>query len=142
MSIETGLATLLLAQSAITTLVPAQTLGGTSYPAICNEEPTQGMVPPFIVITDSENDPNSTLDGSETITLDVDCYHYSKVGADAISAAVDAFFGDYTGPAGDDDTVEMVIQQNRTYRKLFNADGTDSRQRISSLTYRIWHSAT
>lgn len=144
MSIETGLTTLLLAQSAITSLVPAQVIGGITYPAICNEEPVQGMKPPFIVIVETGDEPAVCFDGTKKTgfaTVTVACYHETKVGAKSISDAVAAFLNDYSGAAGATETIDSVVLDDRNYRKIYNADGTDRRQRISWLSYWIQHTS-
>jgi hypothetical protein len=97
------------------------------------------------VITHQKGDPMGTLDGTygmESTTVGIDCYHNGKIGADAIAAAVFSFLKDYAGAAGAGQTVNAVIAEEPTYRKLFNSDGTDSRQRISSRSYFIQHTAS
>jgi hypothetical protein len=142
MSIETNLRTLLLAQSSITTLVPAQTIGGTSYPGIFDEHPVQGFKPPFILISLIDDDPMLTLGttgGLEKTSIDIDCYAFSKPAAYAIGSAVKAFLQDYKGAAGTG-TISAVEYQGRRYDAIYEAQGRDVREHIVSLNFEIYHS--
>jgi len=143
-TIETGLRTLLLAQAAIVATIPPQTVGKVAFDAIFNEEPAQGLDPAFIVICEVDEDPMLTLDGTygmRSTTFSVDCYHKSIPEAKVTAKAVQDFLNDYDGPAGDDDTINAVLLQGVTYDKLYNTDGTDTRQRIVKLSYQIQHTA-
>ncbi len=140
--IDTGLRTLLLDQSSITTLIPAQTINGTSHPAIFNEEPPEGVLPPFIVISLIANDPMLTLDGTygmQASNFDIKCFAYKFEDAKTLSRTVRTFLDDYSGAAGGSDTINAVLLQGVSYDKLYNQDGTDSRQRIATLGYLIQH---
>lgn len=140
-----GLRTLLLAQSSITALAPAQTINGISIPSIVCDNAPQGMVPPYVVLTDISNDPMNTLDAySETlqaVEVDIDCYSYSEPAARTLGQTVWRFIRDYTGAAGADDTVKAVnVEDNGTYRYDFPAEGRDTRFHIVSLSMLIQYS--
>lgn len=142
--IDTGLRTLLAAQSSITSLAPSQTIEGISRPSIFNEEPPQGAALPFIVITQTDHDPLPTLDGTygmEMTTFSIDCYTNELPAGQTLRKAVSDFLKDYSGAAGASDTINAVIWQGNSYRKLVNPDGTDTRQRIASSSYLIQHTA-
>lgn len=143
MAIETGLRTLLLAQSSITALVPAQTIGGVSVPGIFNEVPMQGFRCPYILISQIDSDPILHLGatgGMGTTDFDIDCYSNTHAGALAIAAAVVAFFADYSGAAGASDTVNAVHYEGRRYDPIYEAQGRDVREHIISLSFQVFHS--
>lgn len=142
MAIETGLRTLLLAQSSITALVPAQTIKGQSLSGIFCEHPEQGFLPPFILISKIDTDPWLTLGnslGTRATDFDFDCYSYTYPGALAIAAAVKAFIEDYTGAAGADNTIKAVLWMNGRSDQLNEGQGRDVRQFIESLSFTIQH---
>lgn len=142
--IDTGLRTLLLAQSSITTLAPSQTIEGISTPSIFNEEPPQGANPPFIVIVQTDHDPMVALDGTygmQMTTFSIDCYANELPAAGTLRTTVGTFLNDYSGAAGASETINAVILQGNSYRKLYAQDGTDTRQRIASASYLIQHTA-
>lgn len=142
MAIETGLRTLLLAQSSITALAPAQTIGGTSYPAVFNEHPIQGFRLPYVLIAQIDEDPMLTLgtaSGFKKTNIDIDCYSNTHPGAIALADAVEAFLDDYTGAAGSS-TITAVEYQGRRYDAIYEAQGRDVREHIVSLNFEIYHS--
>lgn len=145
MAIETGLRTLLLAESTITTLAPAQTIKGQSYNAIFCEHPVQDFLPPFVLISLIDFDPMkylSTTSGMETTEIDIDCYERTYVRAIALGKAVSDYLKDYNGAAGASDTINAVFWEGKRYDKIFDADGRDVRQHIISLNFRIQHTAS
>lgn len=140
-----GLRTLLLAQTSITTLAPAQTVKGISTPAIVCDNAPQGMVPPYVVLTDISSDPMNTLDAYseslQSVELDIDCYSYSEPAARTLGQTVWRFIRDYTGPAGSDDTVKaVVVEDHGTYRYDFPAEGRDTRFHIVTLSMLVQYS--
>lgn len=143
MAIETGLRTLLLGQTGITSLVPAQTVGSVNYPGIFNEDPAQGFVPPFILISQTDFDAYLRLDntiGTKATDFDIDCYSYSFPASLTIAKAVSDFLMDFTGAAGPLDTIRAVLWEGKRSDKLFDNQGNDTRQRIVSLSFKIQHS--
>lgn len=143
MAIETGLRTLLLAESTITALAPAQTIKGQSIDAIFNEYAEQGFLPPFILISLIDFDPMKHLGGTtgmETTEIDIDCYERTYPRALALAKAVSDYLKDYTGAAGGSDTINAVLWEDKRYDKIFDADGRDVRQHIMGLNFRIQHS--
>lgn len=141
MSIETNLRTLLLAQSSITALVPAQTVGGVSYPSVFNENPAQGVRPPFILISHIDRDGMLNLGvthGTAKTNIDIDCYANTFVAADAIGEAVKTFIQDYRGAAGSG-TIDAVELQDIRYDAIYEDQGRDVREHIVSLNIDIFH---
>jgi hypothetical protein len=140
-----GLRTLLLAQSSITALAPAQTLHGATVPAVVCDNAPQGMSPPYVVLTDISSDPMNTLDAYseslQSVEVDIDCYSYSEPAARTLGQTVWRFIRDYTGAAGSDDTVKaVVVQDSGTYRYDFPAEGRDTRFHIVTLSMLIQYS--
>lgn len=144
MAIETGLRTLLLAQAAITALVPDQSVGGRTYDAIFNEYPDQGIQPPFIVISQTDFDPLECLDGTtgmEVSVFEIDCYASNEPDCIALGKAVSDFLKDYSGAAGASDVINAVHWEKKTYNRIPLEIGLDARQHIKKLTFRIQHTA-
>lgn len=140
MALETGIRTLLLTRGDITALVPDQTIGGTKYRGIFNEDPPQGFLPPFILITQMSDDPwlhLGTTGKTGAMDLDIDCYAYKLTDALAIDAAVRDFLEDYTGEAGPSDTIKAVLMGNKSHGKIYDDTGRDVRQHNVSRTYTI-----
>jgi hypothetical protein len=140
-----GLRTLLLAQSSITTLAPAQTIKGISIPAIVCDNAPQGMEPPYVVLTDISSDPMGTLDSHseslQAVEVDIDCYSYDEPAARTLGQTVWRFIRDYTGAAGADDTVKAVIVDDHgTYRYDFPAEGSDTRFHVVTLSMTVQYS--
>jgi hypothetical protein len=145
MALDTGLRTLLLARGDILALVPDQVIGGVTFRGVFNEDPQQGFLPPFILISRISADPWLTLGTTGktgAIDFDIDCYAYTLTTALAIDAVVQAFIEDYTGPAGTSDTIKAVLMGNKRHDKIFEAEGRDVRQHIVSTTYTIQASYT
>lgn len=144
MAIKTGLRTLLLAQSSITTLCPAQTISGKSYDGIFVEKVKQGFKPPYIVISDTTHDPMNTLDGITGMgnsEIDVECVEYTEPEAQALAAAVISYLRNYTGAAGGSDTIDAVQWSNRqTFTGQDEGDGRDVWRFNVVLTFDIQHS--
>ncbi len=141
MSIETNLRTLLLTQSSITTLVPAQTVGGTSYPSIYNERQVQGASRPYIVISHIARDSLlslGTTHGAAKTNIDIDCYANTLLAADAIGEAVKTFIQDYSGAAGTG-TIMAVELQDMQHDMIEEKQGRDVVEHIVSLNVDIFH---
>lgn len=146
--IETGLRTLLLAQSSITTIAVPQIIDKVTYQGIFNEHPVQGFVPPFVLISMTDRDPLAHLgatSGLQFTDFDIDAYHYSHPGALALGKAIQDFFfppgggGDFSGAAGADDTILAVLYEGKRYDEVFEDQGRDVRQHISSLSINVQH---
>jgi hypothetical protein len=144
MALKAGLRTLLLAQSSITTLCPAQTIQGKSYNGIFVEKVKQGFLPPYIVISDTSLDPMNTLDGMTGMAdseIDIECVEFTEPEAEALAAAVNAYLRNYTGAAGGSDTIDAVRWQNKqTFIGKDEADARDVWRYNVVLTYQIHHS--
>ena len=142
MAIETSLRTLLLAQSSITALVPAQTVGGVSFSGIFLDHNAEGFVAPFVLLTMVDHDPLKRLDGTSNglafTDFDIDCYCSNRPAAIALAAAVNSFLKDYTG-AADTDTIDAVLFQSMRDDVVFLGDGRDQRHYVRSLSYQIQH---
>jgi len=142
MAIELGLRALLLAQSPITALCPPQTIRGITYDGIFNEHPVEGFLPPFVLVAQMSFDPLLHLGstgGLADTEFDIDCYSRSYPGAMALADQVQDFLEDYTGPAGDDDTIKAVLLQGRRYDKVIEGQGADQRQHVISVSFQIQH---
>jgi hypothetical protein len=101
--IEAGIRTLFLAQSSITSLVTNQTIDTVSFAPIFDQEPAEGIKPPFIYIERDSRDPMGALDGTygmQSSELTIHCVGSTSLKADAIANAVTAYFADYKGAAG------------------------------------------
>lgn len=144
MAIKTGLRTLLLAQSSITTLCPAQTVSGKSYSAIFVEKVKQGFKPPYIVISDTSHDPMNTLDGLTGMgnsEIDIECVEFTEPEAQVLAKAVSDYLRNYTGAAGASDTVDAVQWTNRqTFTGKDETDAADVWRFNVVLTFDIQHS--
>lgn len=142
MAIETGLRTLLLAQSSITTLAPAQTIGGVSFDGIFLDHNAEGFVAPFVTITMTDHDPLKRLDGTggtlRFSDFDVDCYCSNRPASIALASAIEAYLNDYTGAAGSD-TIDAVLFQSKRDDVVYLGDGRDQRHYVRSLSYQIQH---
>ena len=142
MAIEIGLRTLLLAESTVTALAPAQTIGGISFDAIFNENPVQGFLCPFVLVSQISHDPwkhLGTTTGISSTEFDIDCYARTYPAAKALAAAVSLYLKDYVGVAGASDTIDAVLWENETFSAIYDDDGRDVRQYIVSLNFDIQH---
>ena len=104
MAIEIGLRTLLLAQASITTLAPAQTVGGVAFDAVFLDNAAEGVKPPYVIITQTGHDPYKRLDGTggtlRKTEVDIDCYASNRPASITLAGAVETFLRDYVGAAG------------------------------------------
>jgi len=142
MALEAGLRTLLLAQSPITTLCPAQIVKGVSHYGVFVGRAAQGFAPPFIVITRTEHDPYATLDGTTGMgssEIDIDCFEATHTKAEALATAVVDFLKDYSGAAGATDIIDAVILLNRRSFQTQAGSGNDEWQYVVTLTFQIQH---
>lgn len=135
----------MLAQSSITALAPAQAVHRVSVPAIVCDYAPQGVVPPYVVLTDIASDPMNTLDAYSaslrSMNLDIDCVSYSEPGARTLAKTIWEFIRDYSGAAGADDTVKaVVVEDDGTYRYDFPAEGRDTRFHIVTMSMLIQYS--
>lgn len=139
MALEVGLRTLLLAQSSITALVPAQTIGGTSYPRVFVSNPKQGIDRPYILIKKPKVKPNVCLDGTMAVanyTVAIECCADEEDDAMAIAAAANTFLKDYSGAAGSH-SIKAVIWQDNSLEYTQEAQGRDVQIHKDTLTYLI-----
>lgn len=142
MAIKTGLRTLLLAQSSITTLAPAQTVGGKSYDSIFVEKIKQGVKPPCIVITRNGYDPMKTLDGTSGMAsseIDIECYESTEPKAQALAKAVSDYLKDYSGAAGGSDTINAVLWDGINEFETEEQDAKDNWRYAVVLNFTIQH---
>ena len=143
MAIETGLRTLLLAQSSITTLAPSQTVGGVSFPCVFLDHPAEGVKPPYVLITQMSHDPYKRMDGTggtlRMTDFDIDCYATNRPASIALATAVEVFLRDYVGAAGASDTINAVLHDDTVDDVVNTGDGRDQRHYVRSLSFRIQH---
>ncbi len=142
MPITTGLRTLLLSRTDITTICKPRRIGGISFPGVFNQYPPEGTVPAFVLISQTDMDPFLALDGTYGLRsndFDFDCYSRSFVEAEQLGDIVESFIKDYTGPAGASDTIKAVIYESRRYDEVFEEQGGDQRQHIQSISVTIQH---
>lgn len=126
-----GLRTLLLAQSAITSLAPAQVVGRTTYPAVFCDNAPQGVQPPYVVFHANATDPMVTLDAtySESLKSDdieIDVVGYSVPQARTLSETIRQYFDDYLGffAAGTNSaTADLLNSTNGSFAVVGQADG-------------------
>lgn len=141
MAIKDGIRTLLLAQSSITTLAPAQTVGGKSYSAVFVDKVKQGIKPPYIVISRVSADEHGTLTnttGIKQTEIDIDCFEYTEPLAEALATAVSDYFKDYSGAAGGD-TIDAVHWVNTQDFENQEENGADQWRHAVTLTFDVWH---
>lgn len=143
MAIEIGLRTLLLAQSTITTLAPAQIVGGVTFDAVFLDNPAEGVKPPYVLITLTSHDPYRRFDGTggtlRRSDFDIDCYASNRPAAITLAGAVETFLRDYVGAAGASDTINAVLWDNARDDVVFLGDGRDQRHYVRSLSFIIQH---
>lgn len=137
MALEAGLRTLLLAQSSITSLVPAQTIGGTSFSGIFVNNPTQDFDPPYILIKNTGGKNVCLNNSAVTHAIDIECCANKDEDAIAIGAAVNTFLETYSGAAGASDTIDMVILTGKSLDYTQEAQGRDVQIHKRTLTYQI-----
>lgn len=137
--ITTELRTLLLAQSSITTLAPAQTVNRISVPAAFVDSAQQGFEPPFIVISNTNSQPIVCSDGTKefrTADIDIDCYSYSRASSRTLADAVRTYIDDFSGTAGAN-TIHAVIWQDENDFAVKPQDGRDTRWYVTTETFSI-----
>lgn len=142
--IEAGLRTLLLSHPGITSLIPQQRLGNITFDGIFNEYPEQNFQPPFIVLSQTNFDPMECLDGTrgmEASVFEIDCYASNHPDAKSLGNAVSSFLKDYSGSAGERDTINAVHWEDKRYDRVQLDIGLDARHHIVKLTFRIQHTA-
>lgn len=142
MAIKDGLRTLMLAESTITALCPAQTLKGLSLSAVFVDKAEQGAKPPFIIISRIGSDPMLALDGTygmKSTEIDIDCYEATPTKAEALATAVSTYLDDYTGAAGGSDTIDAVMLEDTNDFLVPEEDGKDNLRHVVTLSFTIQH---
>lgn len=146
--IEAGIRTLFLAQSSITTLVPAQTIDTKSFSGVFVQQSKEGFKPAsgkgLIVIERTGRDPMVALDGTygmQSSDITVNCIAKASDDADAIANAVTDYFKDYTGAAGSD-TIDAVIWTDSNMDDYPPPDGTDVPWKVVALEFTVQHHTT
>lgn len=137
-----GLRTLLLAQSSITTLCPAQTIRGASRDCIFVSKVLQGIKPPYIVISRISHDPMKCLDGTSGMAsseIDIDCFEYTEQEAQALAEAVKAYLMDYSGAAGGSDTIDAMLLDDMNDFQNVEDDGDDTWRFAVTLSFTVQH---
>lgn len=137
--ITTELRTLLLAQSSITTLAPAQTINRISVPAVFVENAQQGFSPPFVIITNIQSEPIVCSDGTKefrTAEIDIDAYGYSRVDSRTLASTIRTYIDDFSGTAGAN-TIHAVLWQDENDFAVKPQDGRDTRWYVTTETFRI-----
>lgn len=140
--IDEGLRTLLLAQSSITALAPAQTVGKVSIPAVFVDAAAQGVVPPFVVVTVIDGNPFTTLDATyhdtmQQVEIDIDSFSYDKPAASTLDKTIRQFLDDYTGAAGASETIRSVYHEYPVPGYENPGDGDDKKRYFVTTTYTI-----
>lgn len=142
MALKNGLRTLLLAESSITSLVPAQTVDGDSVSAIFVTTADQGAKVPYLVISRTGHDPMKAMDGTTGMAqtdIDIDCYAGTPAEADALATAVEAYLKDYSGAAGGSDTIDCVLFEDKNDFENTEGDGNDQWRYVVTLSFTIFH---
>lgn len=141
MTIKDGLRTLLLAQSSITTLAPAQTINRQSISAIFVDAVMQGFVPPYIMIERTSYTPLrfiNTTTAAGTSEIEIDCYERTEPLAEALALAVATYIKDFSGTAGSA-TIHRVNWTGSMNFRTEEIDGSDTRRHIATLNLSIFH---
>lgn len=142
--IDQGLRTLLLAQSSITTIAAAQTVGQVSIPAVFVDAPAQGVKPPYVVITIIGGDRFNTLDSTyhnsmRQVEIDIDSFSYDKTQAATLDETITAFLDDYTGAAGSADTIKSVYADYAVSGYDFPNEGDDKKAYFVTTAFQIMY---
>lgn len=138
MALKDGIRTLLLAQSSITTLCPAQS----SINCIFVDTVKQGVNPPYIRIRRAKHDPMSCLDGTYGMAssdIEIECVSFTEPGSAAIAKAVTDFFKDYSGAAGASDTIDAVIWDDTADSNIQDQGGDDVYRYSTKLKFVVQH---
>lgn len=142
--IDEAMRTLFLATSAITTLVPAETVNGISISGVFTDSIPQGFLGDCILINVGKSDAMVCMDGTyglQTDTLVVDCHAQTAPEAKAIAAAVKTLFDDYTGTVGGH-VIKAVIRQNeQTQAPIDVMDARDVPDIVRTLVFTVMHQA-
>lgn len=142
MAIKDGIKTLLLAQSSITTLCPAQTVQKNSFGAIFVDAIKQGIVPPYIKISRTGFDPMECLDGTAgmgSTDIEIECLAYEEPDAAALAKAVSDYFKDYYGAAGASDTIDCVNWTGVSDDVIPEGNGGDIFRYAVKLQFTVMH---
>lgn len=140
MSLELGLRALLLRNLAIRRLIPDQVVQKQTFPSVFNEDPPEGVKPPFILIHQIDFDPMKALDGTSGMTLteiDIDCYGTDFTKLQTLGTMVADYLKDFTGALPNGHVIDAVLWQNKRYDREIGIDGTDTRRRIFSSSFEI-----
>ena len=135
-----GLRTLFLAQSAITSLAPAQIVNRVTLPVVFCDNAPQGVQPPYIVIHANATDPMVTLDATYNESLksddiDIDVIGYSIPQARKISETVRQYFDDYLGFFAAGTNVGTAAALNSTFGPLAIVGGADGVKGVQLSTF-------
>jgi hypothetical protein len=142
--IESGIRTLLGAQSSITNLLTSQTIGTVTFNGIFVQQAKQGFIPPFIAIKRIERDPMACLDGTVGMMssdIVVSCVALTSDKADAVAKAVTDYFKDYTGAAGSD-TIDAVIWTDAPTDEIADPAGGEVAWKSVDLEFTVQHHTT
>lgn len=142
MAIKDGIRTLLLTQSSITTLCPAQTVRGSSIDCVFVDTIKQGINPPYIKIIMTKHDPRPCLDGTNIAAstgIEIEAVAFTEPSATAIAKAVSDFFKDYSGAAGASDTIDDVWWYDTVDSNTPEQSGEDVYRYSSLLKFTVNH---
>lgn len=143
MAILAGLRTLLLEKTSIATLAAPKTIGGVVYPAVFVGSAVQGFSSDHVVIARTSLDPLKRFDGTtgmQSTDIDIECYGRSKTRVDAMADVITGYIKDYTGDAGDSDTINAVLWQDQYDTSSVPIDGTDNWLHSITIDVTIFHS--
>lgn len=134
MAIEEGLVALFKAESSITSLLSGAT-------AIAIDTIDQHIEYAHLSLSLISTDPMKTLtetSGLRNAEVDVDCCDLSKVNANDIADAIESYFNDFTGTAGDH-TIEAVLLNDRTTDKFVIGQASQKIKYVTTLNYTIFY---
>lgn len=135
MAITQGIVALFKAEASITSLLDTTA-------AIANDTIDQGISLPHISISGISEDYMGTLTSSigslRSREIDIDCVAESKVEADSIADAVEAYFGDFTGTAGDH-TIKAVLLQDRGEDKIPVNQASQRFKYVTTVTAQVMY---
>lgn len=142
--IETGLRLLLLAQPSVTSIARPKDAKDVQHEAVFNETAPQGLVTPFVIIRQIDNDPMGTLAetaGLEATTFEIDAVSRGYDDGLRLRKAIDNYLKDYSGPAGPEDVIEAVIMGDKRYENTPEDQGGDTWQHRFTRSFYVQHHA-
>ena len=132
---------LLLLQTTITSLVPAQEINRVAVPGIFVGDAIQGFAPPYVVIEEIDTDPMLTLaDGTfglEMVEVDISAYSYSEPGSKRLRRAIRDFFDDYSGVAGSSTIKAVILQPGEISDYEDPKEGRDTKLYFSTVSFLV-----